>query len=119
MDESNSQKNNMNDLKSEERSMFVNEREYSENLYKIRLSELNLKEKSEILDFRKKWSSNLLWLVVLIVLFNGVFLVVVGRKWLVYNDEWLVRIIFTGSFVEVLGLARIVVQFLFKETNKN
>lgn len=87
--------------------------------YKIKLQQLQLKEKSEFLEFRKQWSKNLLTLVILIVIFNALFLVAVGLKWLTFLDEWLVRIIITGSFVEVLGLAKIVVDFLFKEPPKN
>jgi hypothetical protein len=110
---------NLDELKQEEMSQFLDERGYAEKLYQINLYELNLKEKSEILGFRKKWSNNLLWLVVVIVVFNGLFLLAIGRDLLQYQDEWLVRIIFAGSFIEVLGLAKIVVEFLFKEPPKS
>jgi uncharacterized membrane protein (DUF485 family) len=82
------------------------------------LQELRLKEKIEFLSFRKQWSTYLLSLVVAIVLFNAGFLLLIGMKALTFQDEWLVRIIFAGSFVEVLGLAKIVVDFLFKEPPK-
>lgn len=83
--------------------------------YRLQLQELQLKEKSEFLEFRKNWSRNLLYLVIFIVVFNALFLIAIGKKWLSFQDEWLVRLIITGSFVEVLGLAKIVVDFLFKE----
>lgn len=82
---------------------------------KLQLETLNLQEKSEFLSYRKQWSTYLLTLVIAIVAFNAMFLVTIGLGWLQFSDEWLVRIIFTGSFVEVLGLAKIVVDFLFKE----
>lgn len=86
----------------------------------IKLDELKLKiqEKSEFLSYRRQWSKYLLTLLIAIVLFNAMFLVTIGLGWLQFNDEWLVRIIITGSFVEVLGLAKIVVDFLFKEQPK-
>lgn len=84
-------------------------------LIKLQYEELRLREKSEFLHFRKRWSNYLLILLVFIVLFNAVFLLAVGDGWIRFEDEWLVRIIVTGSFVEVLGLAKIVVDFLFKE----
>lgn len=84
-------------------------------MMKLKLEELRIQEKAEFLQFRKNWSKNLLYLVIFIVVFNAAFLIAVGMKWLVFLDEWLVRIITTGSFVEVLGLAKIVVDFLFKE----
>lgn len=86
--------------------------------YKAKYKELQLREKSEFLQFRKHWSKNLLWLVVFIVVFNAFFLIAVGLQWLKFLDEWLVRLIVTGSFVEVLGLAKIIVDFLFKEPPK-
>lgn len=100
------------DLTSEEYSILDDTQAVNE-IYDFRSLELKLQEKEEFLGFRKRWSKYLLTLVVFIVLFNALFLIAVGKSWLRFNDEWLVRIIVTGSFVEVLGLARIVVQFLF------
>lgn len=82
---------------------------------KLQYEELRLREKAEFLEFRKKWSNYLLMLVLFIVFFNSLFLILVGYQIISFEDEWLVRIIVTGSFVEVLGLAKIVVDFLFKE----
>lgn len=86
---------------------------------KLQLETLKLQEKTEFLAYRKQWSIYLLTLVIAIVAFNAMFLVTIGLGWLQFEDEWLVRIIFTGSFVEVLGLAKIVVDFLFKEPPKS
>lgn len=86
-----------------------------EKTLQVQLGELRLREKSEFLAFRKQWSRYLLILVIAIVVFNALFLIAVGKGWLQFKDEWLVRIIISGSFVEVLGLAKIVVDFLFKE----
>ncbi|MFA9288599.1 MAG: hypothetical protein ACEQSA_01835 [Weeksellaceae bacterium] len=83
--------------------------------WELQLQELRLREKTDFLSFRKEWSRNLLYLVVFIVVFTALFLIAVGLGWLSFMDEWLVRIIIAGSFVEVLGLAKIVVDFLFKE----
>lgn len=85
---------------------------------KVEFEKLSLQEKFEFLSYRKQWSTYLLTLVIAIVAFNAMFLVTIGLGWLQFQDEWLVRIIFTGSFVEVLGLAKIVVDFLFKEPPK-
>ncbi|CAN5243815.1 hypothetical protein BH09PAT2_BH09PAT2_07380 [soil metagenome] len=97
-----------------EETVIDDAQQISKNL-ESQLAELRLREKSEFLAFRKQWSRYLLMLVIAIVVFNALFLVAVGKKWLQFNDEWLVRVIITGSFVEVLGLAKIVVDFLFKE----
>lgn len=85
---------------------------------RLQLETLNLQEKSEFLAYRKQWSTYLLTLVIAIVTFNAMFLLTIGLGWLQFTDEWLVRIIVTGSFVEVLGLAKIVVDFLFKDPPK-
>ena len=86
---------------------------------KLQFEKLNVQEKFDFLAYRKQWSTYLLTLVIAIVGFNMMFLVTIGLGWLQFSDEWLVRIIFTGSFIEVLGLAKIVVDFLFKEPPKN
>ena len=93
----------------------IDDAQQVEKTLQVQLEELRLREKSEFLAFRKQWSVYLLILVIAIVVFNAVFLVAVGKQWLKFQDEWLVRIIISGSFVEVLGLAKIVVDFLFKE----
>lgn len=85
----------------------------------LQLEKLNLQEKFEFLSYRKQWSAYLLTLVVMIVIFNAFFLIAIGLDILQFQDEWLVRIIFVGSFLEVLGLAKIVVDFLFKEPPKS
>jgi hypothetical protein len=107
----------MTDQKSPELSEkdIIQEAETEQKQFALQLQELRLKEKSEFLNFRRQWSTYLLSLVVIIVVFNALFLIAIGMKILQFDDEWLVRIIFTGSFVEVLGLAKIVVDFLFKE----
>ncbi len=76
--------------------------------------ELKYQERAEFLQFRRRWSMALLGVVYIIVIFDILFLIAVGLGWLSYLDEWLVRIIFIGNFIEVIGLARIVVDFLFK-----
>ncbi len=76
--------------------------------------ELKYQERAEFLQFRRRWSMALLGVVYIIVFFDIIFLIAVGLGWLSYLDEWLVRIIFIGNFIEVIGLARIVVDFLFK-----
>jgi len=86
--------------------------------FELKLLELKLQEKSEFLEFRRQWSHYLLILLVAIVVFNAIFLLAVGKNILTFTDEWLVRIIISGSFLEVLGLAKIVVDFLFKQQPK-
>jgi hypothetical protein len=93
----------------------VDESAITDSYYRNRARELGLREQIEFLNFRKEWSQKLLLLVVFIVAFNALFLVIVGLGWLNYADEWLVRIVITGSFIEVLGLAKIVVEFLFRD----
>lgn len=83
--------------------------------YNSRVKELGIRERIEFLNFRKSWSEKLLILVISIVIFNAAFLLLVGFGILQFEDEWLVRIIITGGFLEVLGLAKIVVEFLFKD----
>jgi len=96
----------------------IEEAETEQKQFELQLQELRLKEKAEFLNFRRQWSTYLLSLVMIIVFFNALFLIAIGMHLLQFEDEWLVRIIITGGFVEVLGLAKIVVDFLFKEQPK-
>ncbi len=99
----------------QQESQVIQETVIAESEYERLAQELRLRETADFLSFRKNWSTKLLWLVIGIVIFNAVFLLAVGLGWLRYEDEWLVRIIITGGFLEVLGLAKIVVEFLFAE----
>lgn len=102
----------------ENESNAIEEAVRTEALYEMRAKELRLQEKSEFLEFRKNWSQRLLLLIVFIVVFNAFFLIIIGLDVLTYQDEWLVRIIFLTGFMEVLGLGKVVVEFLFKEPPK-
>lgn len=72
-------------------------------------------EKRSFLGQRNLWASTLCFCCVVIIIFNFIFLGLVGNGTWKFDDEWLVRIVFTSSFAEVWLLARIVVTFLFKE----
>jgi len=107
----------MNNISPHNYSIVVAERANIES-GNAKLESLVLEEKSDFLSLRKWWSKALLIVVYIIVVFDMVFLVLVGLGVLQYHDEWLVRLILAGNFVEVLGLAKIVVDFLFKEPPK-
>ena len=75
---------------------------------------LQTAEKKSFLTQRNLWASTLCFCCIAIIIFNFVFLGLVGNGTWKFDDEWLVRIVFTSSFAEVWLLARIVVTFLFK-----
>jgi len=80
---------------------------------------LRLREKREYLDQRKTWSIALLTIIASLVFFTFIFTLEIGIGNWVFKDEWLVRLIYVTFFGSIIGLANIVVNFLFpnnKET---
>ncbi|MCA9372253.1 hypothetical protein KC726_05145 [Candidatus Woesebacteria bacterium] len=105
---------NHNQLAAKEETI-VEEAEKATNELELKYKELELKEKSEFLNFRKQWSSYLLILVVFLTIFYAFFLWAIGAGWITIKDEWTLRIIIVSGFGQILALAKIVVDFLFKK----
>jgi len=74
---------------------------------------LELRERKEYLDQRKTWSIALLIVILLLVLFTFLFTLEVGVGNWAFKDEWLVRLVYVTFFASIIGLANIVVNFLF------
>lgn len=75
--------------------------------------QLRAQEKKEILDMRKIWSRWLLGVVVAIVAFDFIVIIAVGFHWMTFSDGYVVPFFIVESFLKTIGLAIIVVRFLF------
>lgn len=82
------------------------------------MMQLEAKEYSDVIGMRKGWSQLLMVMVFLIVMFQGFLFVAVGLGWLVFKDAWLARILFPGTFLEILGFVYIVINYLFPTRSK-
>ncbi|MBP9748662.1 hypothetical protein KBD18_00500 [Patescibacteria group bacterium] len=95
-----------------QREVLVLEKERKE-------AELDQKEHIEVMKMRGAWSSWILRCVIGIVVFDVLFVVGVGRNWLKYDQGWIVPVFVADSLIKVLGLAIIIVGFLFGEYKRN
>lgn len=98
---------NINNFADEEKRS-LDQAIYNSNYYK-----LQLREYEEYLKYRQIWSRAILSFVIFILIFNVIFISMVGFRLWTFSDEWIARIIFLGNFAEVLGFAKILVDFLF------
>mgnify|MGYP001560181062 CR=1 FL=1 len=74
---------------------------------------------ADINKMRKTWSTGLLMCIVLIVLFDLIFIAFLGRNWLHYSDQKLIMAFIVENLFKIAGLAYIVVNFLFdRKSNK-
>jgi len=73
-------------------------------------------EKQDIIAMRKKWSGWILLCIVLIVIYDMVMIPLIGVGVFAPQDEgakWLIGLLITENLAKVLGLAYIVVNWLF------
>lgn len=77
-------------------------------LEKLKLEEFQLK-----LNLRSRWSSFLMVMVLLMIVFQMGLFVSVGLGWLTFGDEWIARLVLPGTFAQVLGFVYIIIRYLF------
>lgn len=90
---------------------------------KISLDELErglgISEKRDILKFRNYWSPRIFGLIVSILLFQAIFILVIGLGGLDFLDyKTVLSVYLSESVVQVCGLGIIVLKFLFPNNHK-
>ncbi len=81
---------------------------------------LELREHGDLIEMRKKWSSGVFWLLVLIIFSDVGFSWALGFGALSFDSDWSVPAFIGDGLIKTLGLAFIVVHFLFnKDSLKN
>ncbi len=73
------------------------------------------KEKKEIIAMRRQWSKWLLIAVIAIVIFDFLVVLLVGLGWMEFAADFVLPIFIADSLIKTIGLALIVVKFLFNE----
>lgn len=76
---------------------------------------IKLEERARIIEMREGWSVWILRAIWFLILFNAAFLVCAGRGWLKFDSAFIVEIALGQTVVQVIGLALIVVGFLFNK----
>lgn len=79
------------------------------------MARIQAEEKMAIIDMRSTWSVWLLRAIVAITLFDFVVIVAVGLHWFNFSENYIVPIFIGDSFLKTIGLALIVVGFLFNK----
>lgn len=69
---------------------------------------------------RSTWSSLIGWCIVFLIIFQGAVTASVGFNLINFKDyPWFLEVIVTENFAQIIGLAIIVVKFLFNHHEKN
>lgn len=76
-------------------------------------TELLLSERKEIIKMRSHWSKWLLLAMMLIVLFDMVIITLLGLHIISFQADYIIPTFIVDSLIKTLGLAYIVVNFLF------
>lgn len=80
-------------------------------------AEIKLKGLEDYFRMRGSWSSCLKWALFIILGFNIGMVWFVGKGILKYSDEWFLRIVLTTNLADIIGLAVVIVKFLFPNQN--
>jgi len=76
---------------------------------------LKLKEKEDVIEMRKKWSTEIKRWLKIIITFDFIIIVFTGLGWLNFPEYVGIPAIVADSILKVVGLAYIVVRFLFSK----
>lgn len=79
------------------------------------MAQLEAEEYADKNKMRRRWSNFLMVCVFVIILCQISLFILVGRKWLIFDDPWLARILFPGTFIQILGFVVIVINYLFPD----
>ncbi len=80
---------------------------------------LTIKERKEVIKMRRHWSYLLLGVITFIVVFDSFVILAVGFKWMNFESNIIMPVFVAESLIKTLGLAFIVVNFLFNEKTFN
>ncbi|MEK7102314.1 MAG: hypothetical protein AAB579_01035 [Patescibacteria group bacterium] len=72
-------------------------------------------ERLKIIEMRSSWSTWLLRVIIGIVVFDFFVIVAVGYGWMTFKSDFIVPFFVGESFFKTIGLAVIVVRYLFNK----
>ncbi len=77
------------------------------------LFKLQAEERKNIIDMRRDWSKWILRCILFIVISDVIVMFLLGIHWMSFDSQWMVPVFVADSMTKVLGLAWIIVNFLF------
>ncbi|NVK16332.1 MAG: hypothetical protein HWE35_19350 [Rhodobacteraceae bacterium] len=81
--------------------------------------EIEVKGRGDYFALRKCWSWALLIWISLLIVFNAALTVAVGRKWLTFDAEWFVTAVTVETFLQVVAMGFVAVNYLFSDGRSN
>ncbi len=82
-------------------------------------AELKLREHHDLINMRSKWSDSVLNLVKIIVFSGIAFSWALGLGWIKFDNNLAVPVFISDSLLKSIGLAYIIVHFLFHKDSMN
>lgn len=79
---------------------------------------LLIAEWNDVIEMRKNWSRWLLRAILAIIIFDFFIIFAVGIGWMKFDKGYIVPFFVGESLIKTLGLAIVVVKFLFNSKNK-
>lgn len=76
-------------------------------------AQVKLEGLKDYYSMRRGWGIFLKRCLFLILGFNILLVVATGKEWMVFEDEWFLRIVLTTNLADIIGLVYLVVRFLF------
>ncbi|MBI2436646.1 MAG: hypothetical protein HYV41_02820 [Candidatus Magasanikbacteria bacterium] len=76
-------------------------------------AELWARERRDIIEMRAGWSKWILYSIISVIIFDMLITLLLGFQVIFFTSEWIVPAFVTDSIIKVIGLAYIVVNFLF------
>ena len=78
-------------------------------------AETELQGLKDFYELRKQWSNLIKGCIIELLASQILIIILIGRNVLVYNSTVVISIFFAETFAQIIGLAILVVKFLFKE----
>lgn len=78
-------------------------------------TQLDLKERNDVIEMRRTWSFWLLRAIIWIIVMDFAVIFLVGLNLMSFKNSYIVPFFIGESLIKTLGLALIVVKFLFNE----
>ena len=79
-----------------------------------RAAQIQNDDTESFVKLRTKWARTIGWTLVLTVLFQGYFIVAVGRGWLTYDsNQYFLNVVVTELLIQIVSLAFVIVKCLF------
>ncbi len=97
----------------------ISEEAFDDRSFQSARYQLLLKEQVDVLKMRASWSTIFKIILCAIVAFEGILTILVGCNYLVYEDEWFLKIIITGGLANILLMPLIIIKFLFPNNVKS